>query len=242
MIIARAESVQGEVVLRRRPTATGPVDELIVNGTFAMDSTETVSERELGRFANGADRVLLGGLGLGYTADEVLKSSVRRLDIVELEHALIEWANLGVTEVFRRVASDPRVHMHAGDVADVLNDRSGAEAVEERPDPLASSEPGKLTGPWDAILLDVDNGPDFLIHPQNAALYTGPLLAAAYRQLAPQGLLAVWCQGEAPSLESALRRLTDAVRVRRLDVTRGARQLEYVIYTLHRGNSSHIGC
>jgi spermidine synthase len=242
MTIARAESVRGEVVLRRRPTATGPVDELIVNGAFAMDSTETVSERELGRLANGADRVLLGGLGLGYTADEVLKTSVRRLDIVELEQALIEWANLGVTEVLRGVASDPRVRIHPGDVADVLNDRASAEPVEGPPDRFPSSGPADLTGPWDAILLDVDNGPDFLIHPRNAALYTGPLLAAAYRQLAPQGLLAVWCQGEAPSLESALRRLSDAVGVRRLDVTRGARHLEYVIYTLRRGDSSRIRC
>src|SRR5215212_2178275 len=92
MIIARADSVRGEVVLRRRPTAAGSIDELIVNGAFAMDSAETSTERELGRMANGADRVLLGGLGLGYTADEVLKSSARRVDIVELEQPLIEWA------------------------------------------------------------------------------------------------------------------------------------------------------
>jgi len=119
MIIARAESVRGEIVLRRRPTAAGPVDELIVNGAFAMDSAETGSERELGWTAKNAHRVLLGGLGLGYTADEVLASSVRRLDIVECEDALIEWAKLGATEVLQRVASDPRVRFHAGDIAAV---------------------------------------------------------------------------------------------------------------------------
>jgi spermidine synthase len=234
MIIARAESVRGEVVLRRRPTAAGPVDELIVNGAFAMDSAETGSERELGRTAKDAHQVLLGGLGLGYTADEVLTSSVRRLDIVECEDALIEWAKTGATEVLQRVASDPRVRFHAGDIADVLDDRRRAWPTEashrrSRPSPA---------GPWDAILLDVDNGPDFLIHPQNADLYAGSLLAAAYRQLTPGGVLAIWCQGIAPPLEFALRQLGDAVGVRRLDAIRGARHLEYAIYTLRRGGSS----
>jgi spermidine synthase len=198
MIIARAESVRGEVVLRRRRNAAGPVDELIVNGAFAMDSAETGSERELGRTAKDARRVLLGGLGLGYTADEVLRSSVRRLDIVECEDALIEWAKLGATEVLQRVASDPRVRFHAGDIADVLDDRPRARPAEASHRRSGAATPA---GPWDAIILDVDNGPDFLIHPQNADLYTGPLLAATYRQLAPGGVLAIWCQGIAPPLE-----------------------------------------
>jgi spermidine synthase len=241
MIIARAESARGEVVLRRRPTAAGSIEELIVNGAFAMDSAETSTERELGRMANGADRVLLGGLGLGYTADEVLKSSVRRVDVVELEQPLIEWARLGLTEVLKRVASDPRVRLHSGDIADVLYGAS-AEPVEAPAGPSMSPGSANPTGPWDAILLDVDNGPDFLIYPQNADLYTGPLLGATYQQLTPRGLLAIWCQGEAPSLESALRQLSGAVGVTPLDVTRGAREVQYVIYTLRRGNSSRSRC
>ena len=238
MIIARAESVRGEVVLRRRPTAAGPVDELIVNGAFAMDSAETASERELGRTAKDARRVLLGGLGLGYTAEEVLTPSVLRLDIVELEPTLIEWAKLGVTGVLQRVASDPRVRFYAGDIADVLDERPPAEPAEAPHRLSATSGPASPTGPWDAILLDVDNGPDFLIHPQNADLYAGPLLAAAYRQLTPGGVLAIWCQGMAPSLDSALRQLGEGVGVRRLHAIRGARHLEYVIYTLRRDSSS----
>jgi spermidine synthase len=242
MIIAQAESVRGQVVLRRRLTAAGSIDELIVNGAFAMDSAETSTERELGRMANGADRVLLGGLGLGYTADEVLKSSVRRVDIVELEQPLIEWARLGLTDVLERVAADPRVRLHAGDIRDVLYHGTSAELLEAAAGRSMSPGPAKPTGRWDAILLDVDNGPDFLIYPQNAALYTGPLLGAAYQQLTPRGVLAIWCQGEAPSLESALRQLSDAVGMTRLDVTRGTRQVQYMIYTLRRGNSSRSRC
>jgi spermidine synthase len=238
MIIARAESVRGEVVLRRRSGAGGDVDELIVNGTFAMDSAETGSERELGRTAKEARSVLLGGLGLGYTAAEVLTSPVRRLDIVELEPALIEWAKLGVTDLLQRLASDPRVRFHAGDIADVLGDRPRAEPVDVPHRRTGRSGPANPAGPWDAILLDVDNGPDFLIHPQNADLYAGPLLAAAYRQLTPGGVLAIWCQGKASSLDVALRQLGGTVDVRRLHAVRGARHMEYVIYTLHRGSSS----
>jgi spermidine synthase len=223
--IARGESVRGEVVLQHRQSATGLVDELIINGAFAMDSDETVSERALGRLASGARRVLLGGLGLGYTASEVLDHPIEQLDIVELEGCLVLWAEDGCTELLHGVATDPRVRLYAGDIASVL---SG---------PSTSPELGEPIGPWDAILLDVDNGPDFLIHPQNAALYERSLLTAAYDQLRPGGLLAIWCQDEASSLESILRGLGGAVEVHRIEVQRGQRQLGYLIYTLRRATS-----
>jgi spermidine synthase len=218
-IIARAESVRGEVVLRRRAEPPGQVDELIVNGAFAMDSAEAGSERALGRLARGAGRVLLGGLGLGYTAAELLDRAVGQLDIVELEQCLIDWARDGVTDTLRQVAGDPRVHLHCGDVA------------------VALAGIGPPTGPWDAVLLDVDNGPDFLIHRHNAALYEAPLLTAAYDQLRPDGLLAVWCQGESPELEATLHGLGGTVDGRRFEVERGERRLTYVIYTLRKADS-----
>jgi spermidine synthase len=223
--IARGESVRGEVVLQHRQIATGWVDELIINGTFAMDSAETVSERALGRLASGARRVLLGGLGLGYTAAEVLDHPIEQLDIVELEGCLVLWAEDGCTDLLHGVATDPRVRLYAGDIASVL---SG---------PSTSPELGEPIGPWDAILLDVDNGPDFLIHQQNAALYEPPLLTAAYDQLRPGGLLAIWCQGEASLLESTLRGLGRAVEAHRIEVQRGERRLGYLIYTLRRATS-----
>jgi spermidine synthase len=223
--IARGESVRGEVVLQHRQIATGWVDELIINGAFAMDSAETVSERALGRLASGARRVLLGGLGLGYTAAEVLRHTVEQLDIVELEGCLVQWAQDGCTDQLHGVAADPRIRLYAGDIASVLRGPSTSPGLREP------------TGPWDVILLDVDNGPDFLIHPQNAALYEPPLLTAAYDQLRPGGLLAIWCQGEASLLESTLRGLGRAVEAHRIEVQRGERQLRYLIYTLRRVTS-----
>jgi spermidine synthase len=223
--IARGESVRGEVVLQHRQFPTGRVDELIINGAFAMDSAETVSERALGRLASTARRVLLGGLGLGYTAAEVLSHPIEQLDIVELEGCLVLWAQDGCTELLHGVAADRRVRLYAGDIASVLRAPSSGQGL------------GAPIGPWDAILLDVDNGPDFLIHPQNAPLYEPPLLTAAYDQLRPEGLLAIWCQGEAPLLESTLRGLGRAVEAHRIEVKRGERQLGYLIYTLRRATS-----
>ena len=122
--VGRETGPRGEIALRRR----GEIEELVVNGTFAMDSAETRSERELGRLARGAERVLVGGLGLGCTVAAVLDeadhgSTDVALDVVELEHALVAWAREGRTETLGRVAADPRVRLHVADVATVLAGR-----------------------------------------------------------------------------------------------------------------------
>jgi spermidine synthase len=216
--LGRATTGHGETVLRRR----GAVDELIVDGAFAMDSTETLSERELGRIAGGANRVLVGGLGLGYTVAAVLDEADRHghvpsIDVVELEPALVAWAREGRTATLARVAGDPRVRLHVGDVATVLDRRR--------------TEPA---GPWDAILLDVDNGPDFLIHAANDALYAEPGLRIAYGRLAPGGVLAIWCQAPSAPLLEALRRLDPSATETRLTVEREGRTFVYAIATVRR--------
>jgi spermidine synthase len=193
-----------------------------VNGAFAMDSTETHSERELGRIAAGAPRVLVGGLGLGHTVVAVLDEADRLgltvgVDVVELEGDLVAWAREGRTTTLARVAADARVRLHVDDVAAVL---AGA-----------GSGPG---GPWDAILLDVDNGPDFLIHAQNDALYAEPALRTAYARLAPGGVLAIWCQAPSPALLASLRRVDPSAHESRHTVQREGRTFTYAIDTVRR--------
>ena len=173
--LARASSPRGEVVLRRRGEGVDAVEELIVNGAFAMDSAETGSERALAAHAPPGSRVLVGGLGLGFTVAELLDRDVRSIDVVELEGALVGWAQDGVTAGLGRIAADPRVHLRVGDIGTVLAE------------PATDPQP-----PWDTILLDVDNGPDFLIHAGNAVLYRPAALSQAYQQLSPGGLLAIW--------------------------------------------------
>ncbi|GAB3699248.1 hypothetical protein [Mariniluteicoccus flavus] len=211
--LGRARRGDHEVALRERRLDSGQVvHELIVNGAFAMDSREVASEIALADCAADARRVLVGGLGLGYTSARLLEHGVRHLDVVELEPALLDWARQGLTPMLERVAGDRRATLHAADVAEVLRGSTGPD------------------GPWDAILLDVDNGPDFLIHAGNADLYAAPLLEAALARLIPDGLLAVWCQGRAPELAATLERLAPGVREVIVPVEREGHQIEYAIY------------
>lgn len=201
------------------------MEELIVNGVFAIDSTDPSTERRLAQVAtrSARRRILVGGLGLGYTAAEILTAdrstgsrSVDRLDVVEIESCLIEWARAGLTPTLTAVATDPRAHLYAADVRAVLAGLEGPQ------------------GPWDAIVLDVDNGPDFLIHAANQALYTTASLQAAYAQLAPGGTLAIWCQGPSAELLATLRVVAEQASENRFTIHRGTREFAYVIYSLTR--------
>jgi spermidine synthase len=224
--VARHNGPRGEVVLRRRIADGRNVEELIINGAFAMDSSETSTERLLAELAlptGRAQRVLIGGLGLGYTVNAVAAKEVYAIDVVEIEQCLIEWAYQGVTATLAAVAFNPRVHLYATDIKRVLEG--------------AVDEPA---GPWDAIVLDVDNGPDFLIHGENRALYTQTCLSAAYSQLTAGGTLAIWCQHPAPQLLAILEGIS-AAQEHVIDTPRGKRRFPYTIYTISRLQHSPVG-
>ena len=218
--IARHTGPRGEVVLRRRLGTGVPVEELIINGVFAMDSSDRSSESLLGELVlprDQARRVLVGGLGLGYTAAAISAKKVDVIEVVEIEQCLIDWAHQGLTATLAKLASDPRVRLHAADVRLVLDGRSDGPV-----------------GPWDAIVVDVDNGPDFLIHDENEALYTEAGMQAAYDQLTERGMLAIWCQSVAPDLRAVLERVAPPVREHIIEVDRGVRSFRYAIYTVSR--------
>ena len=205
--IARAATPEGEIALRRR----GEGVELIVNGVFPEAPAEVASEIALADAAGHTPgRVLVGGLGLGFTAVRLLANGARRLDVVELARPLIDWAMEGVTDQLERVAHDPRVQLHHGDVAEWLPRREDA---------------------FDAILLDIDNGPGFLIHDRNARVYAADWLRASVDRLNPDGVLVIWSEGEVPELARALDglgRLTETV----IEVEREGRSFGYVLYEL----------
>lgn len=203
-----------DIALRWRESPDGGVFELIVNGMFAMDSVDASSELELARLAPQASRrVLVGGLGLGFTAGDLLdRLPDVAVTVAELSSALIGWAREGIVPGLARVAQDPRATLWHVDVAEALRTTCG----------------------WDAILLDVDNGPGFLIHDSNAALYGGSLLSAARDALAPGGLLAIWCENATPSLAAALRELGGDVWQVEVPVERDGHQITYAIHCLRR--------
>jgi spermidine synthase len=219
-VLARADGPHGETVLRRR----GDVTELVVDGVFAMDSEQTSTEAALAtlaldRLGTGAGdpaatpqvRVCVGGLGLGVTAATVLADPrVAGLDVVELDAALIGWVRQGLVPGAEGLLEDPRVRVHLGDVADVL--------------------PGLPLEAFDAIQLDVDNGPGFLVHGGNERIYTREFLAAAARRVRPGGVLAAWSADPSPMLQKAMRAACGACDEVLLPVERGRRSFDYAIY------------
>jgi spermidine synthase len=211
----------GEVVLRRRTDDDGRARvELIVDGVFAMDDAEVSTERALAtealrRCTGDRLEVLVGGLGLGWTAATALASPrVAGVDVVELEPALVAWARDGLLPGLPELPAD-RLRLHVADVLDHL------AATPDR---------------WDAVLLDVDNGPGFLVHGSNAALYRPAGLATALAAVRPGGVLAIWSCDPAPELVDRLSRLAGATGAAQLlqPVERDGRRFEYAIVTAQR--------
>jgi spermidine synthase len=154
-----------------------------------MSSRTHASEDALGaRGAAGlgaSATVLVGGLGMGFTlraALDVLGPGAR-VTVAELVPEVVGWVRGPLAELARRPLDDPRVRVDVRDVAEVL----------------AGSERG-----WDAILLDVDNGPRPAAQGDNARLYAGRGLATAARALRPGGRLAVWSAGDDPAFAARL--------------------------------------
>ena len=209
MTLARADSAVGEVALRSR----GEVVELVVGGVFVMDTVDTSTEIELATTALARHaaprRVLVGGLGLGFTAAAVLTDGrVEEVVVAEIAAPLVGWAARGLLPADG--LRDPRLDVRPVDVAEVLR---------------------RTPGEWDLVLLDVDNGPGFLVRPENAGLYGATGLRAAVAALAPGGLLAIWSSHRAPDLYASLAAVCPgpvSEVVRR--VLREGRDLEYAIY------------
>ncbi|MCZ2805274.1 hypothetical protein O2W18_09180 [Modestobacter sp. VKM Ac-2983] len=218
--LGRASGPHGEVVLRRRAAEDGSTHlELIVDGVFAMDDVDTSTERALAtealaRCAGDRLRVLVGGLGLGWTAATALADPrVAAVDVAELQGALVGWAGRGLLPALSGV--DRRLRLYVTDVADHL-----------------AGSPGR----YDAVLLDVDNGPAFLVHRTNAPLYEEAGLATAIAALRPGGVLAVWSSDPAPELAGRLSALPDAADAAHLvlPVQRDGRRFDYAITVARR--------
>lgn len=207
--VARAVSERGELVLRRR--GDGAL-ELRVNGVFVMDDQETSSETLLASAALATvaapDRVLVGGLGLGYTVRALLDDPrVGEIVVAEIEPELVAWMHSGLIP---SVLGDQRVTVQVGDVRAV---------VAVVPD-----------GTLDAILLDVDNGPDFLVYNENSAIYTSSFLLGCRAKLRAGGALTVWSSSPSAALESAVAAVFGACAVTPVPVALQGRAETYYVY------------
>ena len=215
--VASAETPRGELTLRERTTEDGTVvHELIVAGVFAMDTADTSTETALAEQAlaqvSDPRRVLVGGLGLGFTAWQVLKDRrVRELHVVELEEDIVHWARLGLTPTLGVLARHPRATLHTSGALAALTD-------DEEPH-----------GPWDLVLLDVDNGPSFLVHADNERIYSAESLAAILSRVAKGGALAIWAAQREPALLATMQSLAPTQEIL-LPAQRRGRALQYAIY------------
>jgi spermidine synthase len=139
-----------------------------------------------------APHLLIGGYGMGFTLRAVLArlGAQARVTVAELVPGIIDWARGPMAAVTDGCLDDPRVTLTMGDVAEVI---------------------GQTGAAYDAILLDVDNGPDGLTRPANDGLYNGKGLADARQALRPGGVLAVWSAAPDPAFAKALERAGFAV-------------------------------
>ncbi len=201
VVLDRAHAPGGELTLSKRD------DELSirVRGVDLMSSRNHDSEDELGRLTaqlgNGG-RILVGGLGLGFTLRAVLDHCEATIDVAELVPAVVQWNRTHAAALNGNAVADPRVTVIEGDVARVIADADGTYA---------------------AIALDVDNGPDELFD-SNKQLYSRKGLAAAKRALVPGGGLAVWSSFDSHTFTAHLRSVGFAVEVKRIKA-RGARHV-----------------
>ncbi len=225
--------------------------ELRVNGVFVMDSRETTAERALARIALDAFRgpatLLVGGLGLGFTLAEVLRNPfVTRVVVAEIEPDLVSWHRDGLIAVtssapprshLRRPtredrdpsaeSRDPSAEGEGRDAtAGVLGDLRVQVDVGDVRDVVARQPAGSL----DAIVLDVDNGPGFLVYDDNAAVYDADFLARCRTALRADGALAVWSADVSEDLAAALRSVFGQVVEHAVPVTLGSRQTSYHLY------------
>jgi spermidine synthase len=163
----------------------------------------------------GAARVLIGGLGMGFTLRAALAElpASAKVAVAELVPAVVAWARGPMAELFAGSLDDPRVEVREADVADLI-----AEA----------------RGLYDAILLDVDNGPGGLNRAANDGLYSSAGLAAAARALKPGGVLAVWSATPDRRFVERLARGGYAVEERRVRATGGKRGARHVIWLARR--------
>jgi spermidine synthase len=212
IVLGRAEDEHGEVVLARRDD----VFELVVDGVFAMDTAHTATEESLAELAlsrirGQGLRILVGGLGLGFTTATLLGDPrVGAIDVIELHASVVGWLRQGLVPTAKGLLDDPRLTVRIGDVLDVV--------------------PALPRATLDALLLDVDNGPGFLTHPANTAVYAPPFLVAAARALRRGGVLGVWSADAAPELAVALERACGECEEILLDVTRDGRTFTYAVY------------
>nr|WP_291422948.1 hypothetical protein [Deinococcus sp.] len=189
--------------------------------TELMNSRQHGSEEALATYtcplvaSRPAPRVLVGGLGMGFTLAAALSSlgPDAQVTVAELVPEVVEWNRGPLGECAGRPLDDPRTRVHVGDVGRLVRESPGL---------------------FDAVLLDVDNSPEGMTHQDNDWLYSAGGLRSIALSLRPGGVLGVWSVEDVPRFTAALRRARFGVEVRRARA-RGERGAWHTIWVAVRG-------
>jgi len=197
----------------------GEHHEVVSNGVFLMDTRDGRSERALVTAAldarPGARRLLIGGLGVGFSLREaVVARTLERIDVVEIEQHLVGWHATHLRHLTGDVLADPRVHVVVADVLDHLS---------------------VSTETYDVICLDVENGPAWTVTAANTALYASSGVALAAAALRPGGVLAVWSAHRSEPYAGVLAGELDDVRAVEVEVRLARGEPDVVYLGARRG-------
>ena len=174
--LARADTDEGLLELRRR----GDDWLMVIAGRVLMNSFSRSSEEELARLAverlgRPANRVLVSGLGMGFTLRALLDRAppAARVTVAELNPIVVEWCRGPLGPATNDAIADPRVHVHVGDVAELI---------------------ARSPGAFELILLDLYEGPNSATQKADDPFYGPTALARLHRALAPRGVAGIWSE------------------------------------------------
>jgi spermidine synthase len=179
----------GEISLRRRaePRLDGKIlYEVKLGDEFLMSSLFTEAEIQLAKLGlaalNGSDfEIVVGGLGLGYTAAAVLENpGVRSLRVIDVMEPVIDWHRRGLVPLGKNLVSDPRCMLVHADFFELASSSSG------------SFDPSDPEQRVHAVLLDIDHSPGHWLNPGNSAFYTAQGLQSLADKLHREGIFGLW--------------------------------------------------
>ena len=152
-------------------------------------SEEQLAELTIDRLGKDNPRILIGGYGMGFTyrAAAACLGEMAQIVVAEISEAIIDWAKGPMAQLTGEGLADPRLDLKICDVAALIDDANDGTCAK-----------------FDAILLDVDNGPDGIVRDANNRIYSRTGLAKARDALGPGGILAVWSAGPDPAFRKRL--------------------------------------
>ena len=222
-LLGRAQTPGGgaEIVLRQRDTEFSiTADNWELMNSRIYGSEEAMAKLGCQNLAkHPRPRVLIGGLGMGYsvrTALDILGEDAQVV-VAELVPAVVEWNRGVLADLAGHPLDDGRVELHVGDVVQLIK---------------------TARGDYDAILIDIDNGAEALVRKGNNWLYSLPGLTTTYAALRPGGILAMWSAGPQPAFVRRLRRAgfeVDEVKVRARGVSNRKGGAHHVVWIATRG-------